>query len=131
MKQLMMNSGVVTGTPMTRGEYCIFRGWPLPINEDGTDEGMLINFAHHSAWWPKESISTYFSEVPENVPEWQAQVTREHNQQVVKAQKLREFLASDKFLSLAPAEQLRLTRQYTAMGQYIQVLGERMDGWGE
>lgn len=128
MKQLIMKSVAAVGTPMTRGEYCAFRGWALPANEDGTDKGMLINFGYHTAWWPEDSIGTAFTELPDGVPEWKARVIQEHDQLTTSAQKLREFLASEKFLSLVPAEQLRLTRQYTAMGQYIQVLGERIAG---
>ena len=128
MKQMIMKSVRVTGTPMTRSEYCTFRGWALPANEDGTDEGMLINFGFHTAWWPKEIIKSNFVELDESIPEWKANITVEHAELVDRAQKLREFLASEKFLALVPAEQLRLTRQYTAMGQYIQVLAERIAG---
>ena len=128
MKQMIMKSVRVIGTPLTRGEYCTFRGWALPTNEDGTDEGMLINFGFHTAWWPKEIIKLNFVELVESIPEWKASITVEHAELVDRAQKLREFLASEGFLSLVPAEQLRLTRQYTAMGQYIQVLAERIAG---
>lgn len=35
----------VHARPMTRSEWCMFRGWDLPANEDGTDEGYLIEYA--------------------------------------------------------------------------------------
>ena len=95
MKQMIMKSVRVTGTPMTRSEYCTFRGWALPTNEDGTDEGMLINFGFHTAWWPKEIIKPNFVELDESIPEWKASITVEHAELVDRAQKLREFLASE------------------------------------
>jgi len=30
--------------PMTRGEYNTFRGWGLPVNENGADEGYLVEY---------------------------------------------------------------------------------------
>jgi hypothetical protein len=29
---------------MNRAEYNVFRGWVLPIDEDGTDEGYLVEY---------------------------------------------------------------------------------------
>ena len=50
---------------MTRGEYNIFRGWELPANEDGADEGYLVEYtdggkanttayAGYVSWSPKD-----------------------------------------------------------------------------
>lgn len=30
--------------PMTRGEYCKYRNWELPANEDQADEGYLVEY---------------------------------------------------------------------------------------
>lgn len=39
-----ISSKVVYAIPMTRGAYNKFRGWDLPVNEDGTDEGYLVEY---------------------------------------------------------------------------------------
>ena len=55
---------IVDALPMTRGDYNTYRGWDLPGNEAGTDEGYLVeyldggesNHANHTgyiSWSPK------------------------------------------------------------------------------
>ena len=34
----------VLATPMTRIDYNVYRGWDLPENEDGSDEGYLVEY---------------------------------------------------------------------------------------
>lgn len=41
----------VAGTPMTRLEYNQFRGWELPLDEDGTDDGFLLHREHGPVNW--------------------------------------------------------------------------------
>lgn len=45
----------INATPMTRGEYNAIRGWDLPDDENGEDEGYLVEYvdggrANHSAY---------------------------------------------------------------------------------
>ena len=40
--QKFIGNKVIKATPMTRWEYNEFRGWDLPPNENGDDEGYLI-----------------------------------------------------------------------------------------
>ena len=35
---------IVRMKPMTRAEYNQFRGWPMPADEDGSDEGYLVEY---------------------------------------------------------------------------------------
>ncbi len=56
----------INAKPMTRKEYNDFRGWELPLNENGADEGFLVEycdkvnipntdtFAGYVSWSPKE-----------------------------------------------------------------------------
>ncbi len=57
--------------PMNRGEWCAFRGWDLPENENGTDEGYLVEyldggtpnvegFAGYVSWSPKEQFENAY-----------------------------------------------------------------------
>lgn len=66
MKKDILHIGtkLVLLTPMTRGEYTDYRGWALPEDEDGADQGYLVeypgsphknhpNHACHISWSPK------------------------------------------------------------------------------
>lgn len=51
---LFFGSKLIQARPMTRAEYNTYRGWVLPADEDGTDEGMLVEYidggaSNHSA----------------------------------------------------------------------------------
>jgi hypothetical protein len=34
----------IKATPMTRLDYNLYRNWTLPTDEDGSDEGMLVEY---------------------------------------------------------------------------------------
>lgn len=42
--QLFVGTKIVKARPMTRGEYNDYRGWNLPENENGEDEGYLVEY---------------------------------------------------------------------------------------
>jgi hypothetical protein len=61
----------LSATPMTRGEYNKFRGWTLPADEDGDDEGYRVEykdggkpniegFAGYVSWSPKEQFDNAY-----------------------------------------------------------------------
>ena len=63
----------VTGLPMTRAEYNIYRGWELPASEDGTDMGYLVEYldggkpndlrhAGYISWSPKAQFENAYAE---------------------------------------------------------------------
>lgn len=65
---------VVKAIEMTRAEYNIYRGWELPENECGDDEGYLVeymdspnkNHNNHDgyiSWSPKEVFESGYSEL--------------------------------------------------------------------
>lgn len=43
MKQYI-GTKVIRSMPMTRGDYNEYRGWQLPGNENGTDDGYLVEY---------------------------------------------------------------------------------------
>lgn len=58
---------LIAAKPMTRAAYNTFRGWELPENENGTDEGYLVEYldggkpnveghAGYVSWSPKEQF---------------------------------------------------------------------------
>ena len=67
LQQMTAYSGskLINAKTMNRLDYNIFRGWDLPVDEDGSDEGYLVEyvdggkantpeFAGYVSWSPKE-----------------------------------------------------------------------------
>ena len=63
--QQYLGTKLVNMAPMTRQEYIDFRGWELPADEDGADEGYLVEYldggkantkeyAGYVSWSPKD-----------------------------------------------------------------------------
>lgn len=63
--QQYIGTKLINAKPMTRLEYNEFRGWTLPADEDGTDEGFLVEYvdggqantaeyAGYVSWSPKD-----------------------------------------------------------------------------
>lgn len=64
---------IVRGAPMTRAAYNTMRGWELPADENGTDEGYLVEYIDGSkpnlpwyvgyvSWSPKEQHEAAYRE---------------------------------------------------------------------
>ena len=65
---------IVKMEPMTRVEYNVFRGWQLPSDENGADEGYLVEYTDggkpnvtgregYVSWSPKEQAENAYREV--------------------------------------------------------------------
>ncbi len=63
----------INATPMTREEYNVLRGWELPADENGSDEGYLVeytdggepnhgDFKGYVSWSPKEQFENAYQE---------------------------------------------------------------------
>jgi hypothetical protein len=64
----------VNAVPMNRAEYNAFRGWNLPADEDGADEGYLVEYmdggkpntpqySGYVSWSPKEQFDNAYREI--------------------------------------------------------------------
>lgn len=64
---------IINAMPMTRESYNALRGWTLPANENGDDEGYLVeytdggqpnhpDFAGYVSWSPKEQFEGAYRE---------------------------------------------------------------------
>jgi hypothetical protein len=52
--KLHIGTKLITSTPMTRAAYNSYRGWDLPANENGADDGLLVQYPEgHISWSPK------------------------------------------------------------------------------
>jgi len=67
MNQIYIGTKVVGAKPMSREAYNAYRGWKLPDNENGADEGYLVEYhdggtpnhplhAGYISWSPKEQF---------------------------------------------------------------------------
>ncbi len=73
MKQYI-GTKLINAKPMTRAEYNDFRGWPLPDDENGQDEGFLVEYLDggkgntdayngYVSWSPKEVFGRAYREI--------------------------------------------------------------------
>ncbi len=144
MQQQFKNMPFYTGTiyanatPMTRAAYNEFRGWTLPANENGADEGYLVvnqqgqtNTEHctgYVSWVPQdlfESTHQLVGDVSE-LPPFHQRIKAERTQLIDRIQKLVAFIGMDRFLDLDAFEQTRLNSQLDYMQGYRRELDERL-----
>jgi hypothetical protein len=71
--QQYIGTKLINAKPMNRLEYNVFRGWELPSNENGSDEGYLVEYldggkpntdSHEGyvSWSPKEQFDNAYKE---------------------------------------------------------------------
>lgn len=54
---------ILEAKPMTRREYNLYRGWPIPENENPNDEGFLVVHADgYESWRPKKQFDEAYRE---------------------------------------------------------------------
>lgn len=67
MNQIYIGTKIIGAKPMSREAYNAYRGWKLPDNENGADEGYLVEYhdggtpnhplhAGYISWSPKEQF---------------------------------------------------------------------------
>ena len=105
---------VVHFVPMTRLEYNVLRGWQLPADENGDDEGFLVQYADGGAsnmhgfsgyvsWSPKAVFEKAYSTVAEvKATTHVERMQRELADLQIKITKLTAFCGGEVFLTLAP-----------------------------
>ena len=129
---------VVHFVPMTRLEYTVLRGWQLPADENGDDEGFLVQYADGGApnmhgfngyisWSPRDVFEKAYSVVTEVKPSTHVErVQREQAALQVNICKLTAFCNSPTFLTLEEKDQHDLHDQLAAMTIYNDVLNRRL-----
>ena len=138
MKQYI-GTKTLNAKPMTRAEWCEFRGWALPTDEKGEDAGYLVeytdggkpnhpDFAGYISWSPSYVFEKAYIAIG-NVGHLQP-----HQQRVVgeaaelndKLTKLKAFLDGKFFPALPVAEQSNLISQSAFMKRYHSTLLDRI-----
>ena len=123
----------ILARPMNRLEYNEYRGWQLPENENGSDEGFLVEYidggeANHPdhvgyiSWSPK----VVFENAYNLIDTYAQRIQLEHDELKQKITKLQVFLESDYLSKLEHEDQQLLQNQYNHMIEYLNVLHTRM-----
>lgn len=129
-----MGVKLIQACPMNRLDYTIYRGWDLPADEDGTDEGFLVEYldggqANHPdhegyiSWSPAGVFNNSYKESGTHIDRMKI----EHEELSAKRDALNLFVSStDTFKGLHSTEQVRLIQQAGFMTAYADVLYQRI-----
>ena len=149
---------IAASTEMSRKEYCDYRGWKLPEDENGEDRVYLVeyepdetsksnhpNHVGYISMSPKAVFEKAYRPVLtlndikdkelglskyDLLPDFKKRILNEAVQLEDKINKLDEFIISNKMFSELPKdEQTRLLQQCKAMQSYFSILVERINAW--
>ena len=132
---------MIKAMPMNRKEYNDYRGWPIPADEEASDEGYLVeymdgpgNHPNHDgyiSWSPKKQFDEAYLDLGliEGRPAYQQRVIGERAELNKKYTALTEFLPTLGFHSLPGEEQIRLSRQLLCMKEYLAILDARIQAF--
>ncbi|WP_211354874.1 crAss001_48 related protein [Azomonas agilis] len=141
--QHYVGTKIVRMQPMSRQQYNDFRGWQLPSDENGADEGYLVeyldggkpntpHFAGYISWSPKEQAEKAYLPLGDLsfIPDWQQRVVAEKAQLDDRLAKLTHFLDKGQFQAIAQAlpyeDLLILEYQKRLMTELAVVLQKRI-----
>lgn len=138
----------VSAIPMNRLEYNQYREWELPSDENGEDEGYLVEYVDggqsnhpkhegYISWSPKEQFDNAYIEEKGTLFTFdkfeaphQDRVAVEANELEDKLNKLYEFINSNPiFEKIDENEQRRLKLQHTTMSCYYSILVDRINNF--
>ncbi len=150
MKEYLGIKKIKASTEMSRKEYCDYRGWKLPDNENGEDRVYLVeyeveedgkpNHPNHEGYIsmsPKTVFEKAYKEVKSfqlfdnsHFTNHQVRVFDEAVELSTNCTKLNHFIdTSSIFKVLDISEQNRLKQQLMAMTYYLTILIERMENF--
>lgn len=127
---------VVHATPMDRATYNILRGWELPADENGDDEGYLVEYADggkanfegftgYVSWSPRDVFEKAYTTGKQTT--FQERLIEEAKQLQLKLDKLQAFMNTEKFDDLGIDDVLDLESQFRIMSVYRAILQRRID----
>ncbi|WP_236192326.1 crAss001_48 related protein [Pseudomonas urethralis] len=138
MTKHYIGTKIVMALAMTRLAYNEYRGWDLPADENGADEGYLVEYtdggapnhpghAGYISWSPKAQFDAGYVAIGDvgHLPPHQQRVVAELEQLADRVKKLEAFLATPLYASLPGDEQQLLKMQADAMVLYMGILNTR------
>lgn len=61
--KIYVGTTIIKAKPMNRLDYNNFRGWVVPSDENGDDEGYVIENKGYVTWLPNEQFNNTYNEV--------------------------------------------------------------------
>lgn len=132
---LYRGTKVLKGTPMTKSEYCLLRGWAVPADEDPAEKGYaveyqdggkpnLTDFEGYVSWSPADVFERSYSR-------WETygdKVSAEWSELHDRIEKLAAFIESGNpaYTALPKQQRQLLLIQLGAMRTYASILGARL-----
>lgn len=125
----------INAIPMNRQEYNDFRGWKLPDDEDGADEGYLVEYVDggkantpqyngYVSWSPKDVFERAYKSIETPLD----RMYIEHNELLDKLNRLTIFLGREDKKKVAGEFQCELMElQRVHMKNYLFVLRSRIE----
>lgn len=133
-----LTNKVIHTVAMTRQEYNDYRGWQLPADENGDDNGYLVEYADggksnveghtgYVSWSPADVLERASGVSLRQEPEtFLTRMIKEHTELLEKIVKLSQFCQTDSFKKIPQIEQDDLFEQCMAMRDYAGVLHRRI-----
>lgn len=123
----------INATPMTRAAYNVIRGWELPADENGEDEGFLVeyvdggkanhpDYAGYISWSPKDVFERAYKAADTHID----RLIIEHAELKEKIDKLASFLETETCLKLSVPVRDLLAIQLSTMASYYGLLTVRL-----
>ena len=127
--QLYTGTKQVKAKPMNRADYITLRGWQLPADEDGTDEGYLVEYvdggkanvegyAGYISWSPKAVFEMAYNPCGTYIQRLQI----EYYELQEKLAKLDAFVNTESYSKLEELQRLYLLGQLASMTSYLNYL---------
>lgn len=129
---------VIHAVAMTRAEYNTCRGWELPANENGDDNGYLVEYADggtpnvpghtgYVSWSPANVFERAYDTPVRQSPEtFLDRMFKERDQVQERIDGLTRFLETGGLNKIPSIEGSDLTEQLELMKQYVAVLNRRI-----
>lgn len=132
-------SKIIHAMPMNRQAYNDYRGWELPADENGEDEGYLVEYLDggepnhpdhegYISWSPTRVFEDAYTDLGET----QGMELRKIRMMAERAQlserlvKLRDFIGTQVYRALPTRERHLLSKQCRSMYDYLVSLEERL-----
>ena len=123
----------INAKPMNRLDYNKFRGWDLPSDENGADDGYLVEYIAggkantkeykgYVSWSPKD----VFDEAYKIYDTYLDRLNIELTELTIKVNAASKFIASQEFEKLDSNDLGLLREQVGIMNKYINILEERI-----
>ncbi len=134
MTKLYRSHKLVSATPMNRIDYNIYRGWELPSNENGSDEGYLVEYVDgesnhpehkgYISWSPKAQFDNGYTEEREDL---EGRLIKEGEDLEDKIIRLGNMLNKGKPDFIDTKHWKLMVNQHVHMVSYHEILNKRIE----